>query len=122
MALVRDDDHYFYEVLRFENPECWVAENVIPVLGKSPVSKRQFEVGLQRFLNELPDEEIVFLADWPEDIMHFCQTVITSQLTCMRLPKVLKFEIVKAASTVSPIPHNALADAQAYKAAYFRGH
>ena len=38
LALVIDDNNYFYEVLGCPNPVPWVAENVMPILNKEPIA------------------------------------------------------------------------------------
>ena len=43
MALVTGTGFEFYEVLDCPNPGPWVKDNVIPILGKEPISKEEFQ-------------------------------------------------------------------------------
>lgn len=111
MALVEvgPRSRMFYEVLACDKPEGWVRENVIPRLGKNPVSLYDMRVKLEMFLVMWDKVEIV--ADWPEDIARFCDLVITGPGTRIKLPE-LSFRIVFE-DAESANPHNALADANA---------
>ena len=60
MALVTGTGFEFYEVLECPNPGPWVKENVIPILGKEPVSKEVFQDKLFNFLMHF--EEITIIA------------------------------------------------------------
>jgi hypothetical protein len=60
-------------------------------------------------------ETIHVVADWPEDIKHFCIALITGPGTDLDIPPVT-MEIMKIDS-VSELPHNALADARGIRKA-----
>jgi hypothetical protein len=111
MALVAEDDRSWYEVLPCENPGEWVARHVIPIIEKSPVSMKEFQSSLQQFLMQF--ETVHIVADWPEDIQHFCQSLITGPGERLNTPP-LTMEVVRIDS-VSDQPHNALADARGIK-------
>ena len=110
MALVAEDGREFYEALGCENPGRWVAENVMPIIGKAPVSKLVLQKTLFKFLKEYGSVHII--ADWPEDIQHFCETLITGPGMRLDTPP-LTMEIRRDLDAVSAIPHNALEDARA---------
>ncbi len=113
MALVAEDGREWYEVVPCEQPEAWVVRNVIPILGKEPVSidvmQRSLFLWLARF------ESIHIVADWPEDIAHFCSALITSPGRRISTPP-LTMEVLKIDSQ-STMPHNALHDARALREA-----
>ena len=110
MALVGQGCEW-YEVLE-HGPvsDPWVASNVVPVLGQMPVSKFEFQLSLQLFLNRFESLEIV--ADWPDDIKYFCQSIITSPGHAINTPPI-SFVLDRSIRYQSAIPHNALEDARA---------
>lgn len=111
MALVAEDGNEFYEVLECRNPVEWVRINVIPFLEKEPVEAHIFQTKLYMFLNQY--QEIHLIADWPEDIRHFCGALITGPGDCLNHPP-LTMEIRRDLSSEdSKVPHNALHDARA---------
>lgn len=109
MALVSECGKEFYEVLPCDAPVGWVAENVMPVLGKEPTRMEWLQIHLQGWLRQFPAIHIV--ADWPEDIQHFCQALITGPGMRLDTPP-LTMEIRRDLDALSAIPHNALADAR----------
>lgn len=119
MALVSGCGQEFYEVLECPSPSPWISANVMPILGKEPIERRLFIQRLQGFLSAFPTFHLV--ADWPEDIEHFCRMLILSPggrigpdrwtMEVTRLP----FGAAK-----SKAPHNALEDARAI-ALYLQG-
>lgn len=109
MALVSDMGHEFYEVLPYKNPIPWVEKNVIPVLGKKPVEDmKMFQWQLFEFLKQFDSIHVV--ADWPEDISHFCMALLTAAPGERINTPPLTLEIMRVDS-VSDLPHNALSDA-----------
>lgn len=108
MALVSDTGEEFYEVLQCENPEPWVAANVMPVLNKEPISKGLFTRRLDNFISGLGPFTLV--ADWPEDISKFCNALIIGPGERLNTPP-FTMQITRV-DAPSQIPHNALADAQ----------
>jgi len=113
MALVAEDGDEFYQVLHCENPGAWVAQNVMPILGKAPVGMGEFQVRLRAFLGQYPSIHVI--ADWPEDIKHFCDALITGPGYRLDTPP-LTMEVVRIDAD-SELPHNALADARGIRAA-----
>lgn len=109
MALVAEDGSEFYEVLECLNPKPWVKEHVMPVLNKEPVPHYLFKMKLYSFLGWF--ESIHLIADWPDDIRHFCDQIITGPGEMMNIPSFM-CEVRRNISTVkSVVPHNALEDA-----------
>jgi len=108
MAIVADDKNYFYEVLPCANPEPWVAQHVMPILYKDAVDMVTFQRKLQAFLSQFRGG-IHIVADWPEDIKHFCDVLITGPGERMNTPP-LTMEVVRV-DFDSALPHNAFMDA-----------
>lgn len=109
MALVSEDGREWYEVVPCEKPGDWVAQNVMPILGKSALScMSALTASLCRFLSQFDSVHIV--ADWPEDIAHFCTVLITGPGTRIDTPP-LTMEVLRI-DAASEQPHNALADAR----------
>ena len=111
MALVAEDGNEFYEVLECRNPVEWVAINVMPFLGKEPVDVHIFQSKLQQFLHQYKSIELI--ADWPEDIKHFCNALITGPGNCLNHPPITMSIQQDLSSSESKLPHNALYDARA---------
>jgi hypothetical protein len=111
MALVAEDGHDFYGVLECSNPTPWVEKNVLPVLYQDPVPEYLFKAKLFEFLSWF--DHIHLVADWPEDIQHFCQAIITGPGEMMNIPS-FTCEVRRDLDTNgSKVPHNALEDAKA---------
>jgi hypothetical protein len=111
MALVAADGSEFYEVLECANPGPWVKQNVMPILNKEPVPDYIFKMKLFGYLNWFDSIELV--ADWPEDIKHFCEWVITGPGEMMNIPSFTCSVRRDLNTKDSKIPHNALSDARA---------
>lgn len=115
LALVPEDNKSdcFYEVLPCANPHPWVAEHVMPITGKSEIVLNEFQFKLQQYVMQFDSIHVV--ADWPEDISYLCKALIVGPGARLDTPP-MTFEVLRI-DTVSPIPHNALADAMALRAA-----
>lgn len=113
LALVAEDGQSFYEVLGCNNPDPWVAENVMPKLGKPSITLQELQAHLELFLRQFEFDSVHIIADWPEDIMWFCKVLITGPGTRLNTPP-LTMEVLRV-DTVSQNPHNALADAMALR-------
>ena len=110
MALCAEDGSNFYEVLPVESPTAWVSENVLPVLGKRAVTRRQFQKRFSAYLRQFSQLHLV--ADWPEDIVHFCrELMIEPGVRICTGP--ITVEILDRLDLPSEVPHNALSDAHA---------
>lgn len=112
MALVDENGNHFYESLGCENPGAWVAEHVMPIIGREPISKIDMQLQLHAFLTQY--ESIHVIADWPEDIQHFCEILITGPGTRIDTPP-LTMEVRRDLDAASLLPHNALEDARAIR-------
>lgn len=113
MALVSEKGQEWYANLGCKNPVEWVRDNVVPVLDAPEMTKEFAQASLQRFLGQF--DEINIVADWPEDISHFCTFLITGP--GKRLPTIpMKMEF-RPITSFSKKPHNALADARAIREA-----
>ena len=119
MALVADDGCSWYQVLPCDRPVPWVARHVMPKLGRQPIHKvrghaeQLLSISLRRWLRQFDRVHIV--ADWPEDIGHFCRSLIIGHGDRIETPP-LSFEIrtdLPSTADTSHIPHNALEDARA---------
>lgn len=119
IALVASDGREFYEVLPCENPGPWVAEHVMPILGKNPIDKGIAQTKLQVFL--APYDSVHLISDWPDDIKHFCDFLITGPGERIDTPLLTMQIIRQLNSEGSKIPHNALEDARAIQRQYMAG-
>lgn len=114
-ALVSRIDSEWYEVLPCTRPNDWVRMNVIPVLGQPPKRRNLVAKSLQSYLMQFSKIQVV--ADWPEDIMHFCSLLVVENGRKILTPPIT-FELVTLDVPIaSSTPHNALSDARALKSA-----
>lgn len=112
MALVDENGREWYEVVPCDNPGSWVAEHVMPILYRSPVSIPLMQASLSAWLSLYDSIHVV--ADWPEDIAHFCNALITGPGMRLNTPP-LTMEVIRI-DAESELPHNALADARGIRA------
>jgi hypothetical protein len=118
IALVPEDERRapFYEAMACADPTPWVAANVLPVLGTAALPRVEVASRFAHYL--LHDETPVLVADWPEDIAHAAQLLITGP-GHMKPVRSLRFDLVDpdtmGAPVASAIPHNACSDAQALR-------
>ena len=131
LALVDQDGRGFYGVLPCVEPVPWVAKHVIPVLAqcrdRAPYGKRyRLDAHAVSSVPELQDamakwlrcyDAVHVVADWPEDIAHFCRILITGPGTRIATPP-LSMEIRRDLDAVSRVPHNAFEDACALRAVH----
>ena len=115
MAVVSDGPEW-YQSLGCAAPTPWVAANVMPVIDAPTISRPEFILSLGKFLWQF--EKLDIIADWPEDIAHFCQSLITGPGGRIDTPP-LRMEIRRDLDGVSAVPHNALHDARAIRAAWY---
>ncbi|MBI3349720.1 MAG: hypothetical protein HY020_21235 [Burkholderiales bacterium] len=113
MALVDADDHSVYFALPCPTPVDWVAANVVPVLGIEPTTRRAAQASVRMFLHRF--SEVCIVANWPDDIRHFCAFMVDGPAELLELPPVT-FELrLDYGAIASATPHNALADALALR-------
>lgn len=116
MALIREDGEARYWVIQnVDIKNEWVLEHVEPHLFKGPyelvASQADLSREIARFMKH--DEDITILADWPDDIKYFCDTIVFGPGKCRNLKKI-KFEFDRnMGDYVSLVPHNAYYDAKA---------
>ena len=109
MALVGEDGREWYEVVGCGDPSPWVAENVMPKLDKEWISPHELRESLRRFLSQY--QRVQIIADWPEDIAYFCNTIVMPGGMRIATPD-LHFHCWRGLDGQSYLPHNALADAR----------
>ena len=125
LALVPEfGDQELYAVLPLpERIHPWVEKNVLPYLASvppgfvtEPVPRPAAALEVARYLAR--DTDPVILADWPEDIAHFCMLLVMGPGQMPAIGR-LRFEFVQSPgfSTAenSRVPHNALHDARAFR-------
>src|SRR5690242_10738105 len=113
MALIDEHGVEWYQVLECPDPKPWVAQHVMPFLGKEPVGAVTFRTLLAAFLNQYPTIHVI--ADWPDDIKYFCAALVMDGGYRINTPP-LTMEIRRDLNSEgSLIPHNALADARALR-------
>ena len=124
LALAPDDGGEFYVTLECSEPiHPWVERNVLPFLDHVPVGhhserlpREQAAKALSQYLAMDPEPEIV--ADWPDDIAHFCALLMTGPGMMVPVPR-LTFRLISLTgfktSSNSNVPHNALHDARALR-------
>lgn len=108
MALVSEDGREWYEVVPCNFPGNWVSQHVMPILGKECIPYTQMQQSLFCWLSQFDSVHIV--ADWPEDITHFCNSLIVGPGMRLNTPP-LTLEILRIEAE-SSLPHNALHDAR----------
>lgn len=130
LALVPEDGSLppFYEPVACAAPTAWVAENVLPVLKTTPLSRAEVADRFAEYL--IDDEDPLLVADWPEDIAHAARLLITGPGQ-MKPVRSIRFQLVDpvivgvanggaavdGGGTANETPHNAYSDAVALRAA-----
>jgi hypothetical protein len=103
----------WYECMETADPyDEWVAANVIPILGKPPLSKKEFRASFKAFISWFDRPEII--CDWHTDIMHFC-SLLEGESFEDSIPFNGTFKVIHTPEEEpkSDVPHNALSDAKA---------
>lgn len=122
LALVPEDNTLpeFYKELEIKDQlHPWVRENVAPHLILNPCTYHEFQQGLTNYLWNVKDE-IIIIADWPDDIRYFCESLITGPGMMLSFVNNLKFELDFGIEYESEVPHNALYDARAIRDFYMK--
>jgi hypothetical protein len=122
MALVPENDTFpeFYKELEMNDQlDPWVRENVVPHLFQPPFTRQLFQNALAEYLWNCRGE-IIIIADWPDDIRYFCESLITGPGMCLNLLNNIKFELDFGIEYESLVPHNALFDARAIRDFYMK--
>ena len=109
----------FYQELEIVGElDPWVKENVVPHMFLKPVSRHEFQQELAQYLWEVG--ECTVIADWPDDIRYFCESLITGPGQCLAMLHNIKFELDFGIEYESLVPHNALHDARAIRDFYMK--
>ncbi|MBB4642497.1 3'-5' exoribonuclease [Rhizorhapis suberifaciens] len=124
LALVPEyGDQEFYVSLPLPDEiHPWVQQNVIPYLRFVPpgidyhLSREHAAQHIEAYLVNDPDP--VVIADWPDDMAHFCHLLVTGPGEMIGING-LRLELINGAgfssAANSQVPHNALHDARALK-------
>jgi hypothetical protein len=123
LALVPEDvkAHEFYEVVDVAGPIApWVAQHVVPHLGRRPLPRSTTAVLLATFLRNatLKHGHITIVADWPTDFEHLMALLIIGPGMMESVPDfAMEFKRLPGFNTAdhSAVPHNALEDARALR-------
>lgn len=123
IALVPENDaleNFYHEFEVRGQLDPWVRDNVVPHLTQSPTTKSNFQMHLSKYLMNLDFNygPLTIVADWPDDIRYFCESLITGPGERINMPSKILFEINLNISYNSEVPHNALHDALAIRKAY----
>lgn len=124
LALVPEyGDQEFYVSLPLPDElHPWVEQNVVPYLRFVPpgvdadLSRAEASQHLEAYL--IHDADPLIIADWPDDLAHFCQLLLTGPGDMIGLNG-LRLQLINgagfSAAANSKVPHNALHDARAFK-------
>lgn len=117
LALVPEtSDDVFYEVIDCPNPKDWVKKHVIPILNKEAISHSLLKKKLGDYLDKFTDVEII--ADHPEDIRFFCDSIILGGKERMKTPPIKISILTDLTAKRAQLQHNALSDAYALRIDY----
>jgi len=123
MALVPENlnvPEFYCEIEMKDQLDPWVAKNVAPHMFQAPVNYGEFQFSLSRYLLNIEYDEIIIVADWPDDIRYFCEAMITGPGERIVMPTNIKFELDFSIKYESVVPHNALHDARAIRDFYMK--
>jgi hypothetical protein len=121
MALVPEDSNVreFYKELEIKDQlHPWVRDNVMPHLNLVPCTHHEFQQALAQYLWEVG--ECTIIADWPDDIRHFCESLIVGPGQMISFMHNIKFELDLGIEYSSLVPHHALYDARAIRHFYLK--
>jgi hypothetical protein len=123
MALVPENliaPEFYCEIEVKDQLDPWVQVNVAPHMFLVPASYSEFQLSFSRYLLNIEYDEIIIVADWPDDIRHFCESMITGPGERIIMPTNIKFELDFSIKYESVVPHNALHDARAIRDFYMK--
>lgn len=124
LALVpeHDDQDLYISLPLPDMIHPWVERHVIPYLRHVPVgldhemSRAEAAMYVAHYL--AGDDDPVIVADWPEDISHFCMLLLTGPGDIAPVGS-MRFELLRtpgfSTARNSAVPHNALHDARALR-------
>jgi hypothetical protein len=122
MALVPENNtkpEFYKELVINEQLDPWVRDNVVPHMYLVPSTRYEFQQALAQYLWDCREDTII-IADWPDDIRYFCESLITGPGMCINLLSNIKFELDFSIEYESTVPHNALHDARAIREFYMK--
>lgn len=119
MALVPDEGPEWYAVRDLTGMQInpWVREHVLPHLDRPPLSDAAFKESFAAYIKGFTGS-VVIVADWPEDIAHFCALMCGPNGGQILVWPT--FRLVDSPPLHPVVPHNALSDARALRDAYER--
>jgi hypothetical protein len=123
MALVPENlkvPEFYCEIEVKDQLDPWVQVNVAPHMFLVPASYSEFQLSFSRYLLNIEYDEIIIVADWPDDIRYFCESMITGPGERIVMPTNIKFELDFSIKYESVVPHNALHDARAIRDFYMK--
>jgi hypothetical protein len=123
MALVPENlnaPEFYCEIEVKDQLDTWVQVNVAPHMFLVPASYSEFQLAFSRYLLNIEYDEIIIVADWPDDIRYFCEAMITGPGERIVMPTNIKFELDFSIKYESMVPHNALHDARAIRDFYMK--
>ena len=109
---------FYKELIVTDQLDPWVRENVVPHLVLPPISRSDFQVALADYLWDVGP--CVIVADWPDDIRYFCESLITGPGMMINLYHSIQFELDLTIQYESVVPHNALHDARGIRKTYMK--
>jgi hypothetical protein len=104
-------------------PEPWVLAHVLPIIdapGAEPVWSvcENWPMLIADYLRNVSGYAPYIIADWPDDIRHFCNAIITGPGEMAPISRV-QFDVLRVDAYPSTLPgavqHNALWDARALR-------
>lgn len=123
MAIVREDGESIYLKFPVVPTDRWVIVNVFPLLSKCPVTailctdEMVAPNAIFKFIDG--DNNPVFVADWPVDIMWLCDLMITGPGRMIYTPLMVNFMLVRVdaypTDLEGAVQHNAWWDAMALR-------
>lgn len=119
MALVPENTsqrEFYVELEMRDQLDPWVREHMEPHLFDLPLTHKEFQSALAQYLWEVGDCTII--ADWPDDIRYFCESLITGPGQMIAFMHNIQFELDLGINYTSAVPHNALHDARGIRDFY----
>lgn len=119
IGMIAENGEYFYAWFDIgqKNLHPWVLENVYPHINYDfavcePEHPHFAKQRLSNYLRRCCTEDWVeIIVDWPEDVKHLTEFMITGPGLMIETPVVMKFTIDRSINGQSRVPHNALRDA-----------
>lgn len=122
IALVPEDTskpEFYKEIIMTDQLHPWVKENVVPHLVLNPCTYSEMQNELANYLWDI-QERVVIVADWPEDIKHFCEALMPGPGLMITTYFPIEFNLALGVKYQSAVEHNALHDARAIREAHFQ--